>query len=137
MSTLAAAVCLSLAALWMLAAWVTGTYGQGGGSGLVSAALAGFVLTAAGFGLLLWRQPSRLALAAMAPLGALHLVQIAAAAFATLAFAVLGGCGMGPDAVYPCPDETTPPMLLWLAHGVLVVVAGSIVVGRDLKLRLG
>lgn len=136
MTSLAAAVCLAIAGVWMLASWVTGTYGQGGGSDLVSAALAGFVLTAAGFGLLLWRQPSRLALAAMAPLGVLHLGQMAVAAVVSGAFAVLGGCGLGPDAPYPCLAPA-PPMLLWLAHGVLVVVAGAIVVGRDLKLRLG
>ncbi|HRD47298.1 MAG TPA: hypothetical protein PLF78_12530, partial [Caulobacter sp.] len=73
MTTLSAASCLTAAAVWMLGAWFTGTYGRGGGSDLVSAALSGFVLTAAGAALLLWRQPSRVALAAMAPLGVLHL----------------------------------------------------------------
>lgn len=70
----------------------------------------------------------------MAPVGALHLIQMALAAPASCVFVVLGGCGMGPDAPNLCP---APPMLLWLAHGVVVVVAAAIIVGRDLKLRLG
>lgn len=53
MTSLAGAACLTIAAVWMLTSWFTGTYGQGGGSDLVSAALSGFLLTAAGFGLLL------------------------------------------------------------------------------------
>lgn len=137
MTSLLGALGLYLGAVILLSGWVTGNCTQDSTDALLAAGLFGLLATVAGGWLMVWRQPSPLALGALAPAALLHLFQMAHASGATYEFTIFGRSFCQQIHGLPYGFSGDEPILigLWLAHLLVIAVVSTVLLGRYIETR--
>jgi hypothetical protein len=135
MTSLFGGLGLYLGAIILLSGWITGNCTQNSTDALLAAGLSGLIATMVGGWLVVWRHPSPLALLTLAPAALLHLRQIAHASGATYEFAILGRSFCRQIHGLPYGFSGSEPLLigLWLAHLIVVVIVGTVLLGRYIE----